>query len=54
MKETGQNSLQAAIHSQPYREKGHIKYENLSEKQMWKSIGLDKYLDYRSSLRAYL
>ena len=34
--------------------RGQIKYENLSEKQMQKSIRLGKYLEYGSSLEAYL
>ena len=54
IEKTEQNSLQEAIHIQLYRKKGQIKYKNLSEKQIWKFMGLDKYLNYRSSLRAYL
>ena len=35
-------------------EKNQIKYRNLSGKWISKSIGLDKYLDFGSNLKAYL
>ena len=35
-------------------EKDQIKYRNLSGKQIQKSMGLDKYLDFGSNLEAYL
>ena len=48
----GQNLLWQ-IYRISHNRKGQIKYGNLSGKHIWKSIRLDEYLDYRSSLKAY-